>query len=280
MHSFVRMALTIKAKDQLRQFANLIILPVCVFYDYSPRFNGESVGDVSRATQPMLSASSWAYLMWVPVLAGHFAYALFQGLPHQQRRPLHRNIGWLTVINAALGAYWTFAFSHHAYASAALIMVAMLMNLALMESRIGEDAEIGKARWFVRSPFALNFGWVSIVTILNLTQTLSAFGYTGAPLSPVIWANVLVLGALALGGFMAIVRKKATFAIAIAWGLVGIAAFEWGHVTSVTVTAGAGAVALFGIAVVELISQRSNIFARSESETSARPSRKHTLRSA
>lgn len=213
-----------KARDLARQIFNLILIPIGIVIAMWPSSGPNSIGAISRQTQPLFGAAGWAFSIWGAIFAGQLFYAIHQARPGQRTSPLLRRIGVFTALNAIGGAAWTIAFVMHQFAIAWIIMVALLVNLIAIELRMRDDAERGTDFWLVRAPYALNLGWISVATILNTSQFLYAsVGWDGAPLGWRFWGGFVMVTALMLGVAMLVLRKNRIFPMVVAWSQLAIA---------------------------------------------------------
>src|SRR5258706_4135095 len=61
---------------------------------------GEPIGVVANAYDTPLLAAGWTFAIWAPIYAGFLAYAVYQLLPGQRRREIHRRTGWWMAASA------------------------------------------------------------------------------------------------------------------------------------------------------------------------------------
>ncbi len=244
-------------QDRARQVANVVLIPAGIAFNMIPGLREREIASVSRASEPLLAASGWAFSIWGLIFAWTLVYAVYQALPSQTTRPVMRVIGWHTASNGVLGGLWTYLFTQQQFTAAWITMIALLLNLIAIELRLGEHARTGRDRLLVRLPFAINLGWISVATILNTTQWLwSTVGWDGAPLTPVAWSIVLVAAAALLGALMLHLRRSAAFALVVVWSLVAIATYVREEAVSVVSVLCAGAL-LFLVAVKTLAPPRA-----------------------
>lgn len=243
----------IRVLDRVRQGANVLFVPAGIALTYAD--HGRNVGLVARVNEPLLAAAGWAFAIWGLLFAGQIAYAIYQLLPSQAHRPLHRRVGWFAALNGILGGVWTVAFAHGWSSVAWATMLLLLANLILLSAELREEARKGRDYFLVRLPFALNFGWISVAAILNTAHYFNQVaGYDGAPLA---WAHALVCVAAFLGLFMILVRDEAAFALPVAWGLFGIAAYRYAAFPSLAFFAAGAAITLLSFAAAHALLRRA-----------------------
>lgn len=262
-------------QDRARQVVNLVLIPAGIAFNMIPGIREREIAAVARASEPLLAASGWAFSIWGLIFAWTLVYAVYQALPSQTTRRVHRAIGWHTASNGLLGGLWTYLFTQELFTAAWITMVALLLNLIAIEIRLGNEARSGRDRMLVRVPFAINLGWISVATILDTTQWLwSTVGWDGAPLTPIAWSIIMVAAAAALAAAMLHLRRNLPFALVTVWALAAIATYVKEESVSVVAVLCAGAL-LFMIAVKALVPRRAS----GEREARARSGRLAPARS-
>lgn len=186
---------------------------------------GLSVGEVARSLATPVLPAGWAFAIWGPIYLGFLAYAVYQVLPSQRGRAVHRATGWWLAASAVLNACWILAFSAGYVLLAEVLILALLAVLARVFGRLSRERASGTVeRAALRFPVALYTGWVSIATVAGTAATGARLGLPGTGALATI-AAVLIL--LLAAGIVASVTTFGTavvgYAAAVVWALVGIA---------------------------------------------------------
>jgi hypothetical protein len=150
-------------------------------------------------------------------------------------------------VAAILNSLWLVLWHYEVFALTVPVMFALLATLATIALRLKEAADLRpEARWLVRLPFMVYFGWITVATLVNVAAMLAWAGFDGFGIPGETWAVVvLVVGVLiALATIRAI--EDLAYALVIAWAYVGIAVKE-------SDTAVVMAVALLGAAAVAVV---------------------------
>jgi hypothetical protein len=202
---------------------------------------GESVGVVARDYATPLLAAGWAFAIWGLIYAGFLAYAVYQLLPSQRGREVHRRTGWWLAASAVLNPLWVVAFGARAVPVAGLLIIALLVCLAVVFGRLSRIAAENVAERVVfRGVVAVYTGWVSLATVLGTAATGVWAGLPGTGALPAVAALVVLLAA---AGIVAWVVLSGTavigYAAAAVWALVGIVSND-----PPALVAGAGVVAI------------------------------------
>lgn len=189
---------------------------------------GESVGVVARDYATPLLAAGWAFTIWGPIYVGFLAYAVYQLLPSQRGREVHRRTGWWLVASALLNPLWILAFGSRLIPVAELLIVALLVCLATVFGRLSREPASGVLERVVfRGPLALYTGWVSLATVLGTASTGVWAGLPGTGALPAIAAVVVLVAATGILVWVVLSGTAvAGFAAATSWALAGIALGE------------------------------------------------------
>lgn len=78
------------------------------------------------------------------------------------------------------------------------------------------------SRFFIRIPFLIYLGWISVATIANITAMLVHINWNAFGWETWVWACSLIIVAAALGLYFSIARKDPAYSLVIAWALYGI----------------------------------------------------------
>ncbi len=186
---------------------------------------GESVGVVANDYATPLLAAGWAFAIWAPIYTGFLAYAVYQLLPSQRSRPIHRMTGWWLAASAVFNAGWIVAFAARWLPLAELLIVALLVTLAVVFGRLSREPASGVLeRVVLRGTVALYTGWVSLATVLGTAATGVWIGLPGEGALAVVAAVVVLLVAAAIVAWVVLsATAVVAYAAACVWALTGIA---------------------------------------------------------
>jgi hypothetical protein len=186
---------------------------------------GESVGAVARSYPTPVLPAGWTFAIWVPIYLAFLGYAVYQALPAQRGRAVHRATGWWLAASCVLNAGWVLAFSARYVLLAEVLILLLLAVLARVFGRLSRERASGTPeRAALRFPVALYTGWVSLAVVAGTAATGVRLGLPGDGALATI-AAVLIL--LVAAGIVASVVVNGTavvgYAAAAVWALVGIA---------------------------------------------------------
>jgi benzodiazapine receptor len=185
----------------------------------------EPIGAVARAYRTPLLAAGWTFAIWGPIYLGILVYAVYQLLPAQRRRQVHRMTGWWMVAAGVFNTGWILSFGARWVPLAELAIIALLVCLAVVFGRLSRVPATGVAeRVALRGPVALYTGWVSLATVLGTAATGVWAGLPGDGALAVVAAVVVLLAAAAIITWVVVSGTAVVgYAVAVVWGLIGIA---------------------------------------------------------
>jgi translocator protein len=186
---------------------------------------GDDVGTVARSYPSPVLPAGWTFAIWGPIYLAFLGYAIYQLLPAQRTREVHRATGWWLAVSAVLNMAWILAFSARYVLLAEVLILALLVVLARVYGRLSrERAANATERISFRLPVALYTGWLSLAVVAGTAATGVRLGLPGDGALAAI-AAVLIL--IAAAGIVASVVTYATavvgYSVAALWALVGIA---------------------------------------------------------
>ena len=256
-------------KDKLRQFLNILFAVAQPFVAIlaSTGFTGPDVGVVSRQYSTYVVPAGYTFSIWTLIYVLSLGYAVLQAFPSERANPLLRSIGWLTAYAMASTSAWILIFQRSYFLASLLVMGGLLISLigvvALMYRSFHRDgARISRAEnWLVYGTFSIFLGWVSVATVANVGQTLTALGWDRQGVPEESWGVlVLLLVGLIAVILTAVTRGNMPFALTIIWALIGIAVNQFTQaVPTNSTTVGAVAVIMAVlVGVVMMIAHRKN----------------------
>jgi translocator protein len=186
---------------------------------------GDSIGEVAREHATPLLAAGWAFALWLPIYAGFLGYAVFQALPGQRARQVHRDTGWWLAASGVFNAGWVLAFGAGRLLLAEVLLIGLLVSLAVAFGRFSRVPAEGVAeRVLVRGTVALYTGWVSLATALGTAATGVWVGLPGTGALAAIAAVVVLLAVTAVVSWAVLSGTAVVpFAAAAVWAVVGVA---------------------------------------------------------
>jgi hypothetical protein len=225
--------------------------------------NGLNTGQISDRFDVYFVPAGYVFSIWGVIYLGLAAYVIYQALPAQRENPRLNNVGYLFVVSGIANVIWLFLWHYEQFVLSFFAMTALLLSLIVIYTRLG----IGKTRvslaerWFVRVPFSVYLGWITVATIANVTSVLDFVNWSGWGVSPEVWTVIMLAAAGLIAAVVSLTRGDAAYLLVLVWALIGIAVkHALTPVVSVTawvITAFVGLMIIVGVLIHGRVTQPS-----------------------
>jgi hypothetical protein len=192
--------------------------------------NGMITGDISDSYPNLFAPTGITFIIWGVIyllLAAHSAYqlGLFCKKGEEVKTALLKEVGILFSISSLANVAWIFAWHYKNILLSLLFMLIILVCLMLIYVRINKETLTANEKVFIRLPFSVYFGWITVATIANATTLL--VDKLGSPvnlmgISEVVWTIVILLIGLAIGAFTTFKNRDIPYGLVIVWAYIGI----------------------------------------------------------
>ncbi|SFP09604.1 hypothetical protein SAMN05660464_2035 [Geodermatophilus dictyosporus] len=189
---------------------------------------GRSVGEVSDATRSLVTPAGYAFTIWGPVFALALAWAVYQALPGQRDRAVHRATGWPLAAAFAGNAGWELLFplaGDRLPVLPAVLLLAIVGAAATAWARLQHAPPAGLPRLLPAAVTGLLLGWVTLAAVVQVASAGVALGAPARGTAAQLWAVGALVAVAGLGAALVLVARVAAgpFALAVVWGLVAVA---------------------------------------------------------
>ena len=187
--------------------------------------NGQDTGAISDQFKVFFVPAGYVFSIWGIIYIGMIAYAIFQILPSQNNNQRLQAAGWWFTLSNIANGTWIFLWHYNFFPATLVVMAVLLVSLIMVYLTLGVGTRrvSGAERWAAWLPVSIYLAWVSVATIANATELFYYLGWQGAPLDPQVWAVILLVVALVVGGLMAARHADAAYLGVFVWSFVGIA---------------------------------------------------------
>lgn len=213
------------------QISNIISLLLTIFINYAvgtSLISSTSIGDVSDKYENLLTPAGYAFGIWGLIYVSLIAFAIYQArdmVNKDKSCDFVLQIKWWFVISNIANASWIFAFSNDMIGLSVLLIMLLLLSLLKIILNLNMerwDAPI-KTIVLLWWPFSIYFGWVTVAVVANISLSLTKLRWDGSPLTPVVWAILVLLIVGAIFIFLIWNRNMREAAITGVWGIIAIA---------------------------------------------------------
>ncbi len=185
-----------------------------------------NTGAISDANASPVTPADYAFVVWGLIYAACIALAIYQLLPSQQVRTVHRLTGWWLFGAFTASTLWVPIFGTRMLWLAQvliLILVGYLVAAARGFLRVGQAASTAE-EVFLRLPVMIYLGWATLAAAAGFATTFRSWGMPASAR----WVNeigvVLVVSALIMSLFV-VSRLVAVlgFLLTACWALLAVA---------------------------------------------------------
>lgn len=249
--------------DQLRQVVVLLLtLAQAIIGYFSNQWFDPNQGEISNSFENPFTPAGITFAVWGYLYIALIAYGIYQALPAQRERMIHRRIGWWVALACAASTLWPAVFSQVGLRGSpdfqivplwgsVLLIATLLVALSVVAQQLRYlYAEMTNAdRWLAALPNLSYLAWASVATIANVTVLLIALGFDAGE-SGALWSTGMIIIATLIA--LAVIYRGSSrlgifgFAAVILWALAGI------NVGNRDESALVGTTALVAMAVVAL----------------------------
>ena len=188
--------------------------------------NGIGTGAVSDSYPNLFAPAGITFAIWGLIYLLLALYTIFQlGLFKKNRSmsdSLTNKVGVVFSISSIANTVWIFTWHYRIISLSMVLMLMIFVCLAIIVSAIRKETLSSKEKVFVKLPFSIYFGWITVATIANVTTLLVSVGWNGFGLSQAVWA-VAIIAIGAIIGIITILRNKDyPYGLVILWAYTGI----------------------------------------------------------
>ncbi len=187
---------------------------------------GITTGEVSDSFPNLFAPAGVTFSIWgvIYVLLG--LYTLYQlGLFQKERatdQQLLIRIGTIFAFSSLINAIWIFCWHYSIIFLSVILMLLILLSLIAIHLLLKNKPMTRKEWFFIKLPFSIYFGWITVATIANVTALLVTLGFSGWGLSESMWTSTLIIIGALIGMATAILARDIPYIATLIWAFAGI----------------------------------------------------------
>lgn len=214
-------------KDRIRQFAVPTTMGFFLFMNWwtgAVRLGGVTQGEIAFMFPTLFTPEFYVFSIWGIIYMLLIGYAVYQLVPGQSARPIHRAIGWpLTIVNV-IGGAWLVTW-HLLYLWWSALILAIMLALVLtvfMRLGVGRHKVSELDFIFCHLPFSIYPAWLSVALIANIAIALKQMSWSGFGISEPVWTVALMTIASLIAITVQIRYWSPAFVAVLVWAFSGI----------------------------------------------------------
>jgi len=187
--------------------------------------NGVTPGQVSDSYPNLFAPAGFTFSIWGLIyllLLGFVVYQFTTLKKENKCLDFLNKLRVLFIVSSLLNTAWIFSWHYKIIPLSTLLIIGILICLILI-IRLLKNQDLSLSQYtFLRLPFSVYFGWITVATIANITVLLVSLGFNGFGISEEIWATIIIL----IGAIIAILtilkNNDIAYGLVILWAYFGI----------------------------------------------------------
>lgn len=189
--------------------------------------NGQGTGQISDAYPNLFAPAGYTFAIWGLIyllLGGYTFYQLgfFRGEQRLVKASLLNKVGFYFSVSSVANGAWIFSWHYHQIPLSMLLMIVILGCLIVINRSIAPERLTGREKLFIRLPFSVYFGWITVATIANATVLLVSLGWDGFGLSEATWTVIMLSVGMLIGVATLLKNRDIAYGIVLVWAYGGI----------------------------------------------------------
>ena len=190
--------------------------------------NGVTPKEVSDRYPNLFVPAPLTFAIWGVIyllVIGYVLYqlGLFRGKGEAVNAALLNKTGLVFIVSSVLNLSWVIAWHYGQLVLSFIILALLLVTLITIRLSIAAQEPLSKKeKWFVRLPFSVYFGWVTIATIAGATALLVGTGFSGLGISESVWTMLILLVGAAIGIATALRFHDVPYLVVFIWAYSNI----------------------------------------------------------
>ncbi len=189
--------------------------------------NGLTPGEVSDSYPNLFAPAGVTFAIWGLIYLALAAYTLYQFGMYRKSQDSAKSafaakLRTYFAISSIANTAWIFAW-HYLVIPVSMALISLMLICLIAINHMTHQVQLTPAdKIFVRFPFSIYFGWITVATIANATTLLVSIGWDRLGFSESTWTiAILVIGAL-IGSITVLRNKDIAYGLVLVWAYAGI----------------------------------------------------------
>jgi len=186
---------------------------------------GITTGEASDNFVNLFTPAGITFSIWGIIYLLLLGYTIYQfniKTKSEEQEKVFIKINKLFILTSLANVTWIFAWHYRIIWLSLLIMLAFLVLLIKIANIINAKKYENLNSLFVRLPFSIYFGWITIATIANVIVFLQSINWNGFGISEQIWTIIILLIGATIGITRMLKDKNIYYGLVLIWAYAGI----------------------------------------------------------
>lgn len=183
---------------------------------------GKNTGEVSDSYSNLFAPAGFTFAIWGVIYLLLASFVIFYLSKKEDERGLFEKVSKFFIISSLANIAWIFCWHYGLILISVILMLVILVSLIKIADIINKEKLNIKEQIFLRLPFSVYFGWITVATIANIVTLLVALSWGGWGLAPITWLIIILIVGAIIGIIRAVKDRNAFYILVFAWAYFGI----------------------------------------------------------
>lgn len=184
--------------------------------------NGVTPDQVSDSYPNLFAPAGFTFSIWGIIYLLLAFYTIYMLAADKAPMALVCKVNIMFSLSSVANVFWILSWHNEIIPLSMALMVVILVCLILIMRIVTTETRLLSEKFFIKLPFAVYTGWITVATIANATVLLVSLGWNGFGISEEIW-TVIILAVGTVIGILAGVRfKSVAYLLVLIWAYAGI----------------------------------------------------------
>jgi len=137
-------------------------------------------------------------------------------------KSLFKKINLYFIATSLANILWIFSWHYDYIGLSVLIMATLLFLLIKIADILRVEQFNSLEKLFIRAPFSIYFGWITVAAIANITVFLVSINWNGFGIADYIWTSIILFIGLLIGIVRMFKDKNIVYGLVLVWAYFGI----------------------------------------------------------
>lgn len=189
--------------------------------------NGRDTGQISDFYANLFAPAGITFSIWGLIYLLLLGYSIYQFSIYRTKndniKKLLIMISFVFTINSIANSFWILAWHYDNILLSLILMLVILSTLIVINIRLRNEKLSFIQHIFIRLPFTVYLGWITVATVANVTTYLVSIGWNRFGIAEYLVTDVIIIVAALIGFVATIYYKSIAYALVIIWAYAGIA---------------------------------------------------------
>lgn len=184
---------------------------------------GRNTGEISDSYPNLFAPAGLTFAIWGLIyflLATYVIYYLNK--KGSDNRALFEKVAKLFTLSSLANIAWIFCWHYGLLIISVFLMLVILISLILIATAVSEIKLNTKEQIFLKLPFSIYFGWITVATIANITALLVDLNWNAWNLVDMTWTIIILLVGALIGILRSIKDRNIPYLLVFIWAYFGI----------------------------------------------------------